>query len=78
MPILTSDILFLDGTLAAILGVVILIAWIVGLVDIIGRRPDFDRTKRLAWILLVVILPIFGTILYFVLRRSASIEADPA
>jgi hypothetical protein len=75
MPIAPADILFLDTTLAAILSVLIVIAWIVGLVDVITRRPDLDRTKRLAWILLIVILPIVGTGLYFVLRPARTITA---
>jgi hypothetical protein len=35
--------LFLDTTLAVILFVLIGIAWVVGLVDVIARRPDLDR-----------------------------------
>lgn len=71
MPPLPAEILFLSTPLAVALFVVIAIAWVVGLVDVIAERPDLDRTKRLAWILLIVILPIIGTGLYFVLRPAA-------
>ncbi len=77
MTVPSADILFLDTTLAAILSVLIIIAWIVGLVDVIAKRPDLDRTKRLAWILLIVILPILGTALYFVLRTRRTPPDSP-
>jgi hypothetical protein len=38
---------------------------------VIARRPALDRTKR-PGILLIVILPIIGTGLYFVLRPARS------
>jgi len=53
----------------------IAIVWIAGLVDVIAKRPDLDRTKRLAWILLIVILPVIGTLLYFILRPTLPEEA---
>jgi uncharacterized membrane protein len=52
------------------LGVVAIIAWIVGLVDMFRRRAEFSRGQFAAWILIVIILPVLGTILYFVLRRQ--------
>ena len=63
-----ADILFLETTPGAVLIVLVLIAWIAGLADVIFRRPDLDRPEHLAWILLIVLVPIFGTGLYFVLR----------
>ena len=52
-----------------ILGMMALALWVVGLVDI-ARRPDLDRSKRWTWILLVVLLPIAGTIIYLVSRPT--------
>ena len=40
------------------------------------KRHDLDRTKRLAWVLLIVILPIIGTVLYFALRPTLPEEAE--
>ena len=76
MPIPVADILFLSTTLGGILIVLILIAWALGLVDVIFRRPDLTGTQRFAWILLVVILPIIGTVLYFALRPTLPDEAE--
>ena len=55
---------------ATFLWVVITIAvglvWLLGIVDIIKRRLDAKHTA--AWLLIVLLLPILGTILYWVLR----------
>ena len=58
-----------------ILGILILICWVLGLVDV-TRRPDFDRGKRAAWILIIVLLPVIGTIAYFISRPTLPDEAD--
>ena len=59
------------GTLLwAIIGLAILIAWGLGVVDIFRRHLDAKHT--VAWLLIVLIMPILGTILYWVLR-----EEDP-
>jgi len=76
MPIEPAGILFLSTTLGVILFVLIAIVWIAGLVDVIAKRPDLDPTKRLAWILLIVILPVLGTVLYFLLRPTLPDEAE--
>ena len=60
-----------------ILGILILICWVLGLVDI-AKRPDLDRGKRSAWILIVVLLPVVGTIAYFISRPTLPEERDRA
>ena len=47
--------------------------WWVGAVVIIRGRARLSRGQLAAWILIVIILPVIGTILYFVVgRRPAS------
>jgi hypothetical protein len=58
-----------------VLGLLILILWVTGLVDV-ARRPDFDRRKRAAWILIILLLPIVGTIGYFVTRPTLPEERE--
>jgi hypothetical protein len=59
------------GTLIWItIGVAVAVAWGIGVVDIIRRHLDVKHT--VAWLLIVLIMPILGTILYWVLR-----EPDP-
>ena len=53
-----------------IIAVAVLVAWLLGIVDIFRRHLDAKHT--VAWLLIVLIMPILGTILYWVLR-----EEDP-
>ena len=55
------------------LGVVAAIAWIVAIVDMIRRRSELSRGQLAAWILIVLIFPVLGTILYFVLGRKPAV-----
>jgi hypothetical protein len=58
-----------------VLGVLIFVLWVAGIVDVV-RRTDLDRTHRAAWILIIVLLPLVGTILYFVMRPTLPDERD--
>jgi hypothetical protein len=60
-----------------ILGILILACWVLGLADIFSR-PDFDRGKKSAWVLIVVLLPIVGTGAYFLMRPTLPAEAEQA
>lgn len=49
-----------------LLGLLLFIFWIVALVDCIkGNSPN-----KLLWIVLIVLVPFLGSILYFLLGRS--------
>jgi hypothetical protein len=48
------------------IGLTVLIVWVFSLVDIFSRH--LVRRQTLAWVLIVVLLPIAGSILYWVLR----------
>lgn len=54
-----------------LLGVVAIVAWVVALVDIVRRRGELTGGQFAAWVLVVIILPVLGTILYFVISRQA-------
>jgi hypothetical protein len=41
-----------------------------------ARRPDLDRLHRMAWILLIVLLPIVGTLVYLATRPTLSDERE--
>ncbi len=53
-----------------LVGVVAAVAWAVALVDIVQRRSALTRGQLAAWALIVIILPVLGTILYFVIGRQ--------
>ena len=63
--------------LLLLFGVVIpFVLFVAALVDIL-RRQGLDGTTRLLWVVLVLLLPLLGAVLWFVLRarygtRSAS------
>jgi Phospholipase_D-nuclease N-terminal len=54
----------------------LLVIWTIGLVDIFRRDPPWGR--KAAWILVVVLLPVVGTITYFVLRKPSQAEIEQA
>jgi hypothetical protein len=56
-----------------LLGVVAVIAWVVAVVDMIRRRGALSRGQLAAWILIVIILPVLGTILYFAVGRKPAV-----
>ena len=58
-----------------IFGLVILGLWIWGLIDVTGR-PDLDRTARIRWIVLIVLLPIVGTLIYLAKRPTLPEERE--
>ena len=53
-----------------LLGIVATSAWIVAIVDMVRRRASLSRGQVAAWLLVVIIVPVIGTILYFVYGRK--------
>ena len=54
-----------------IIGLVILIAWIIAIIDIVGS--GMDGTKKLIWILVVLFLPLIGTILWYLIGKKGAV-----
>jgi hypothetical protein len=54
----------------------LLVVWALGLVDIVRR--DLSRGKTAAWILIVILLPLIGTLAYFLLRKPTEKEIRQA
>ena len=50
----------------------LLVLWTIALVDIV-RRP-LSRQAKIAWILVVLLVPFIGTLLYFILRKPTEEE----
>lgn len=51
-------------------GAIVIVAW---LVDIVRRRAQLRRGQLAAWLLIVIILPVLGTILYFAVGRRPQV-----
>jgi hypothetical protein len=58
------------------IGIPLAIAWVVGLVDIF--RHPMPTGQRIFWILIVIVLPIIGTLAYFTLRKPTDQEVRAA
>jgi phospholipase D-like protein len=53
--------------------VALVAVWAFTVADILRR--GFDRRRLLAWILIVILLPFLGALLYWVLRRREVVGA---
>jgi Phospholipase_D-nuclease N-terminal len=49
-------------------GVVVVVLWAIALVDLFRRWSELDRRQHSAWLLLIVLVPIVGSILYLASR----------
>jgi hypothetical protein len=58
------------------IGIPIAIAWVAGLVDIL--RHAMPTSHRIFWIVIVIVLPIIGTLAYFTLRKPTDQEVRAA
>lgn len=54
--------------MSGLLGLVVLVLDIVAIVDIV--KSAMDSGKKVLWILLVVLLPLIGMVLYFVIGKK--------
>jgi hypothetical protein len=50
----------------------LIVIWAIGVVDILRR--DFGPGTKAAWIIIVLVLPVIGTVLYWVLRKPTDEE----
>ena len=65
---------FLQAVFAALLVIPILILWVAAVVDVISRGGSGLRIA--AMLVLVLIVPILGPLLYFVLRKTDPVSAE--
>jgi hypothetical protein len=56
------------------ISIALVIVWVFTLVDLFSRR--LDRRHMLAWLLIVILLPFAGAVLYWVVRRREAVGAD--
>jgi len=60
------------GFIGGVFGLILLAIWIITIIDIVGRH--LGRGKAAAWILIVIIVPFIGAVLYWVLRKPTDAE----
>jgi len=54
--------------MSGILGLIVLILDIIAIVDVL--KSAVDTGKKVLWIILILILPVLGMILYFLLGKK--------
>ena len=52
----------------------LILIWILGVSDIVRR--DLPRSTTAGWLLIVILLPVLGTVVYFVLRKPTEQEIE--
>jgi undecaprenyl pyrophosphate phosphatase UppP len=57
-----------------LIGVIVVIVWVVTIVDIL--RHHLGTMQTVAWLLIVLILPLIGSLLYWALRRPSQEEVE--
>ena len=55
-----------------LLGLILLVIWVLTIADIV--RSHLGTGKAAAWILLVVIVPFVGALIYWLLRKPSDAE----
>jgi hypothetical protein len=58
-----------------LLGIFIVVIWVATIVDIIRRRHSRPGVKTAAWVLTIIILPVVGTVVYFLVNGAAGPSA---
>jgi hypothetical protein len=60
-------------TVLAILGIIALLLPIIALIDIV--KNEFSGVNKIIWILVVLFLPILGSVLYFLIGRGHRVSS---
>jgi hypothetical protein len=56
------------------IGVALLIVWVITIVDIV--RQPLSTKQTVAWLLIVLIVPFIGAIIYWAMRKPEAGEAE--
>jgi hypothetical protein len=67
-PRIVADTIWREFNMPGILGIIHLVLFIIGLLQVIGS--GMDTGKKILWILIILFLPIIGLILWFVIGKK--------
>lgn len=56
------------GSMGGILGLLVLVLDIIAIVDVL--KSSMDTGKQALWIILILILPVIGMVLYFLIGKK--------
>jgi hypothetical protein len=71
-----ADVGFWSLEVGGLLWIAVTIVWICGIVDLMTKRPDLDGRHRAAWILIILLFPLIGTLAYFFVRPTLPDERE--
>jgi phospholipase D-like protein len=60
------------GFVGGVFGLILLAIWVVTIIDIVGHHLGAAKTS--AWILIIIIVPFLGSLLYWILRKPTPEE----
>jgi hypothetical protein len=58
----------LEPALEYIIGIILLIVYLIAIIDIL--KSPMDLVKKIIWIVVVLVLPVIGTILWFLIGKK--------
>ena len=62
-----------------LIGFVVIVLALVALIDVIRQKDSLTKAQFFAWLILVLVLPLIGLILWFVVgRKTAAQQARTA
>ncbi|MCB0633811.1 MAG: PLDc N-terminal domain-containing protein [Saprospiraceae bacterium] len=61
---------------AMLICVALTVVWVLAIIEIV-RSEFLDKDERLIWLLLVILLPAIGTILYLMIGRKKRLDGGP-
>ena len=67
---------FWANELGGLIWIGVAITWICAIYDLMAKRPDLDGRHRAAWLLLIILFPIVGAVMYFVSRPTLPDEQE--
>jgi cbb3-type cytochrome oxidase subunit 3 len=62
------------AAVGGVLGLILLAVWVISVADIV--RSHLGRGQTAAWLLIVLLLPFVGSVLYWALRRPSAEEVQ--
>ena len=62
------------GIVGGVIGVILVVVWVLTIADMIKRH--LGGGKLAAWLIIVLLLPFLGSLLYWALRKPTPEEAE--
>jgi hypothetical protein len=61
-----------------LIAAVVIVLWVAAIVDIIRRRHAMSGAKLFTWLILVLVFPVLGTVVYFLVHGAGTPMPTPA